>query len=67
MLVTTINLCHFIPLSLTLTSAGGHKVSTMQNLLATFFSHTFQLIRMIFNGMLKQFKLNNPIILLSKT
>ena len=38
--------CHFMLLSLTLTFARGHEVSVKQNLLAFFFSHTFQLIRM---------------------
>ena len=36
MLIGTIEFCHFIPLSVTLTLAGGHKVSTEQNLLASF-------------------------------
>ena len=34
--ICTINFYHFIPLSLTLTLPGGHKVSTKQNLLASF-------------------------------
>ena len=40
LLIGTIGFYHFIPLSLTLTLPGGHKVSTKQNLLASF-SHTF--------------------------
>ena len=36
MLIGTMDFCHFIPLSLTLTLPGGHKVSTKQNLLASF-------------------------------
>ena len=42
--------CHFMLLSLTLTFARGHEVSVKQNLLAFFFSHTFQLIRMKFDS-----------------
>ena len=38
--IGTIDFYHFIPLSLTLTLAGGRKVSTKQNLLASF-SETF--------------------------
>ena len=40
--IGTIDFYHFVPLSLTLTLAGGHKVSTKQNLLASF-------SRMLFN------------------
>ena len=40
MLVGTIDLYHFVLLSLSLTLSGGHKVSVKQNLLASF-SHTF--------------------------
>ena len=36
MLIGTIDFCHFIPLSMALTLAGSHKVSTKQNLLASF-------------------------------
>ena len=36
MLIGTISLYHFIPLSLTLALPGGHKVSTKHNLLASF-------------------------------
>ena len=36
MFVGTIDSCHFISLSMTLTLAGGHKVSTKQNLFASF-------------------------------
>ena len=35
MLKFTVNFYHFIPLSLTLASAEGHKVNTKQNLLAS--------------------------------
>ena len=48
----SIDFCHFVPLSLTLTFLWGHKVSTKQNL------HTFQLIRMKFEVAMKQLKLN---------
>ena len=40
MLIGTIDFCHFIPLSVTVTLAGGHMVSTELNLL-TSFSHAF--------------------------
>ena len=36
MLIGNIDFYHFIPLSLTLTLLGGHKVSAKQNLLAAF-------------------------------
>ena len=36
MLIGTINFYHFIPLSVTLTLSGGHKVSAKQNLLRFF-------------------------------
>ena len=39
MLIDTIDFCHPIPLSLTLTMAGGHKVIAKQSLLVSF-SHT---------------------------
>ena len=39
MLIGTIDFCHFIPFSMSLTRAQGHKVSPKQNLLASF-SHT---------------------------
>ena len=41
MLMETIDCYHFIQLSVTLTLAGRHKVSTMQNLLASFSSTLF--------------------------
>ena len=39
MLIGTIYLYHFVPLSLSLTLPGGHKVSLKQNLLASFLLH----------------------------
>ena len=57
MLVGTIDFYHCIPLSLTLTWPRGHKVSTNQNLGFIFFAH-FSLIRMKFDVVMKQFKLN---------
>ena len=36
MLISTIDSYHFVPLSLTLTLPGGHRVSVMQNLLTSF-------------------------------
>ena len=56
MLIGTIYVCHFAPLSLTLTLPGGHKVSAKQNILASFFSHIFQLIGTKFDMTLTQFK-----------
>ena len=44
----TIDCYQFIPLSVTYTLAGGHKVSTKQNI----FSHTFQLMSMWFDMVL---------------
>ena len=46
MLVGSVDFYHFIPLSVTMTSAGGHKVSTKQDLLASFCGTFFQLISM---------------------
>ena len=54
----TIDFYHFIPLSLALTLPGGHKVSAKQNVLASFFLHTFHLIRMEFDAVMKHFKMN---------
>ena len=51
--------CHFTPLLLTLTLPGGHKVNAKQNLLASFFSHAFNVIRAKLNVVMKQFKPNN--------
>ena len=60
MLIGIINFDHFVLLSLTLTLPGGNKVNTKQNLLASFsnFFHTFHLIRMKSDAVMKQFKLN---------
>ena len=40
MLIGTIDLNHFIPLPLTLTLPGGHKISTQQNVWLHFLTHT---------------------------
>ena len=37
LLIDSIYICHFIPLSAMMTWAGGHKVNKKQNLLAPFF------------------------------
>ena len=63
-LIGTIDFFHCTPLSQTLT-LGGHRISTKQNPLACFF-HTFHLIRMKFDVVMKQFKLNMLRLLLSK-
>ena len=41
MFIGTIDVCHFIPVSMTLTLGWGFKVSRMENLLVSFFSLTF--------------------------
>ena len=46
----TIDFYHFIPVLLTVTMAVGHKVSTQQNLLASF-SHTLQSFRLFLDIM----------------
>ena len=65
MFIGTYGFYHFIPLSVTLTLAGGHKVSTKQNLLASF-SYTSQLNGIKFGVVMKQFKLNILRLLLSE-
>ena len=57
MLMNQIDCHHFIALSLTLSVAGGHKVSAKQ--LKAVFSHAFQMITMEFYEVLKQFKLKS--------
>ena len=39
LVIGTVNFYHFIPLSMTLTLVGGHKISAEQNLLVSFFAH----------------------------
>ena len=39
MLIVTIDIDHFIPLSVTMTLVGGHKVSTKQCLFLHFLAH----------------------------
>ena len=64
MLIDTIDFWHFIPLSLTLTFAESHKVSTKQlTFWLLFFPHTFQLTEMKLDMVIEQFKLR---LLLSK-
>ena len=41
MLIRTIAFYHYVPLSLTLTLPGGHKVSAKQNVLASVFRALF--------------------------
>ena len=48
----------FIPLSVTLTFAGCHKVSTKAEPVGFLFLHTFQLIRMKLDVVLKHYKLS---------
>ena len=67
MLIGTIDLYHFIPLLVTFTLTGGHKVSTKQNLLASFCcTLSNKLIRMKFDVVLKHCKLNNLKVLFSE-
>ena len=49
MLIGTIDIDRFIPLLVTLTLAGCYKVRAKQNLVATFSSTLFKLIRMQFD------------------
>ena len=63
-LVGTIDFYHGIPLLLTLTLPGGHKDSAKQDILASF-SRTLLLIRMKFDVVMKQFKLNTLRLFLS--
>ena len=63
MRVGTITFYNFVPLSMTLTLAEGHKLSAKQNVLVIF-SDTFQLTRMKFDPVLKYVKLNILIPLL---
>ena len=67
MLIGTFDFYYFIPLSLTLTLYEGRKVSTKQNLFIGYiFSHTFHLIRLKFDVVMKQFKLNKRRLLFNK-
>ena len=66
MLIDIINFQHFIPLSLTLTLPGGHKVSSAKQNIGLIFSHTFHMVGMKSNVVRKQFKLNSQRLLLSK-
>ena len=55
MLIGTVDCYHLMPLLLTLSLVVSHKVITKQKLLASFYLHTFQLIRVKFDMVLKQF------------
>ena len=57
---------HFIPLSLTLIFTGESQGQHKAKPIGFIFSQTFQLIRMKFNVVLKQFKQNILILLLSE-
>ena len=65
-LIGAIDFCHYILLPLTLILIGGHKVSARLNPLGFIFCHTFQLVRMKFNVVLKQIKLRILVLLLSE-
>ena len=64
MLIGTIDVYHFIPLSVTLALAEGYKGSAKQPL-GFIFLHAFQLVWMKFDIVLKHFKSNILIVLLS--
>ena len=66
MLIGAIEFYYFIPFRLSLTLPGGHKVSAKQNQLASFSSHTFHLIRLKFDAVMKQFNVNILRLLLSE-
>ena len=65
MLICRIDFYHFIPLSLTLTFPGRHKGHNAKPI-GFIFLHTFQLIRIIFDMVLKLFKLNILILFSSE-
>ena len=54
-LMGAIDVCHFVPHSVTMTLADSHKISAKQNL-GLIFPLTFQLIRVQIDMELKQFK-----------
>ena len=58
MLIGTTDFYHFMPLSLTMTLPGVHKVSAKQKSICFIFSHTFHLIKMKFDVVMTQFKTN---------
>ena len=60
--IGTIDLYHFLTLSVILTVVEGHKVSKKQKQ-TDLFSCTFHLIKMKFDQVLKQFKLTFLILL----
>ena len=66
MLIGTINFYHFILFSLTLTMPGGSQGQRKVKLTGFIFSHTIHLIRMKFDIVIKQLKLNILRLLLSK-
>ena len=54
MRLDTIDIYHFMPLSVGLTFAADHKVSRQQKPIGFIFSHTFQLIWMKVCAVMKQ-------------
>ena len=58
MFVGTIDLCSLKTLSTILTLPESHKFNRKQNQLVVFFLHISQLIRIKFNVVLKQFRMN---------
>ena len=64
MLIGTIDFYHFMPFTLTLTLPWGQAQHEAKSI-GFIFSHTFHLIRMKFDVVLKQFKMNFMSLLLS--
>ena len=68
-LLITIELYHFVPLSMTLTKAGVNKINGKKDLFASFsctLSKKILLIRMKFDVVWNQFKLNISILLFNE-
>ena len=62
----TIDFYHFSPFSLTLTLLCSHKIRQKEKPVGLIFSLTFHLVRMEFDVMIKQFKLNIMRLFLSE-
>ena len=64
MLIGTIDFYHFIPISLTLTLAGVTRSAQSKTSWIYFLAHFSTYYKMEYNVVLKQFKLNIPILFL---
>ena len=67
MLTGIIDVYHHMPLLVTLTLTGSGVTRSMQSKTCCHSSHTFEFIRLKFQTMLKRFKLNILMLLLSET